>query len=321
MKILNNKTNILYLSFTLAFFVLSCDNKQLSPSDLLLTEDNTSPSESLESKNRRLPFFGIELKEFYVIDENSNGDGATAEDNARARIITATSKKRMLDALDIIRFVINTPEFEKEMLSSSTKFRSARTTTGPLGDSINKNDFYDNKKVFQTLQNVKYKVTIRKGQIPLGAAAVGVVANQHLYVYPADNEFYKRENMWIAFPNRENWDSSGYLQTAYIASVILHEIVHNMGYTHGASSDDTVYGIQDIFLKVYNDKEWQEKYKAQLKQFTPYYSVLHENEVAFDTKAGSTRNQVGINAQVIENNLEYACQLNVDGTYNIIKNK
>ncbi len=318
MKILNNKKNILCLSLALTFLVLSCSNKQLSPSDLSLTANNASLNESLESKNRRLPFWGVDLKGFQVLDHDSNGVGATAEDHAKARIMTATSKKRMLDILDVIRFVINTPEFEEEMLSSNRKFRSARTTKGPVG-AIKKNDYYDNKRVFETLQNVKYKITISKQKLSLSAAAVASVANEHLYLYPADNKLYKRENMFIALPNRDNWDGGGYLNTAYMGGVVLHEIVHNLGYTHGASSHDTVYGVQDVFLKVYNNKEWQAKYKTKLSQFTPYYSILHEDQLTFDTLAPTPKSQKNINEQIVENHSEYACQLNVDGTYNLIK--
>lgn len=311
------KFNNTVLFILIILTIYSCDNDVQAPTDLLFNNNIIDISENLGSKSERLPFFNIKLSRFYVIDQDSNASSPTLEDNRKARYITVTSKKRMLDYLDIIRFTLNTPEFRENLLDEKVILRSARTTSGPLG-SIKKNDVYNKNNVLYVLENVNYNVEIRKGQIPLGAAAVGVVGNELLYLYPKTNAVYEKY-YWIAFPNRENWDVGGYLNTSYFSGLILHEILHNMGFTHGASDNDTVYWIQGIFKETYDNKNFQDKYKDQLKQFMPYYSVLHADELESDTYPVVSKKLSASYITTTSSSYADVCLINTDGSYKLLK--
>lgn len=267
-------------------FVTFCSLTLEAPSELMVSSNVIPTYNDIDRKSLQYPYFNIRFLGFLVFDVDSNSANPTPEENRQARIITDSSKRRMLGYLDLIRFTLNTPEFLSNFMDPSVKLQSARDASGPNG-SIKVGDYYDKTRVLYILQTLNLGVAIRKIQMSSGAAAVGVVGHS-LYVQ-ADDSPSKSADYWIAFPNREDWDTGGYFNIPYMSGNILHEILHNAGFTHhGAIDYDPVYSIEGVYKRVVSDLKWQEKYKTQLAELIPFYPVKYKEWVGFDTTPFNT---------------------------------
>lgn len=258
---------------------------------LFLTSCTVSSSSQnpLKNLNDKFPFFDIHLDRFVVFDQDSNASGATSIDNQNAKILTVSEKRIMLNALDTIRFVINTPEFGSLMKLQT--YYAADNFSGPNG-MVQKGQPYPSKeRLLQVIQQRMASVIIRKEQVPLVAFAVGQLPIEsgrffNAYVASDDNPI-NHGTFFVAFNNREKWDSPPFFQNeAFIASVLFHELLHNMGFSHAEPLDinrDTVYVLQQVLEAVYNDPAWQNKYAGALRSFRPFYPNLYSSWLKSDT--------------------------------------
>ena len=317
----------------LIFVVMSsCSFVPNSPTDLLSSQ-KVGGTHSIEEMNRMYPYLNTVLRPFEVQDKNSPVYGATELDNMRARQIDATEKYNMLRRVDFMRFVVNTPEFETNLLKG--KFRSARTAKGVYG-SIKVGDYYDNNRILVLLQSLIINTRIGKQPLSAAAAAVGLLGKP-LYV-TANSQNSMVEQMgygaFIIFPNRDYWGVGGYNNdnfpsNIYISSLIFHELLHNMGFAHEETlhGQDTVYGIQNVFVQTAQDPVWQKKYQRSLKVYQ-YVQTKHKDWLTFTTtptrinvRQGAKRtdesyNKNDIELGVSEEQIE-VCILNLDGSYTI----
>lgn len=286
---------------------LSC-KYPTAPAELLIAKNNTHVFDT-ENQTKAYPYWNIGFSSFVVANETVRADLIASTSEAmkyKAKRLEVREKELMLQKLDLIRFVINTKEFEEEIMKS--KFRSSRDASGPNG-TIKVGDTLNNKRMLEVIKRREYNVSIRKGIITAGAAAVGVVGPS-LYVM-SDNDKATSNSYWIAFPNHEDWSAGGYLQDNYMAGVVLHEMIHNSGFTHGVDSHDAVYGVQGAFKNVYGKKEFREKYAKELETFRGFYSKKYENWLKAPTVYKANNFSLTENA---EKNSE-TCTLFYDGTY------
>ncbi len=238
--------------------------------------------ETILSKDRKYPFFNVGIKEFFVSYEEELN--IAENDNPNRDHITVEQKELMLGNLDIVRFVINTPEFKERVLRGDRHFQSARdaTYTTPEGKvrELKYGDYYNEGRLLVVLRYAAIQTKIRKYYFR-NAAAMGTVG-KCLYLKNYDDPAYASDNNWVGFPSTQNWDEGGYLQGPYIASLLFHEILHNLGFGH-RETNDPVYGLQGLFDEVYRDPKWQEKYASELAKFTPYYPIRHKSLLQSDT--------------------------------------
>ena len=194
--------------------------------------------------------------------------------NPKDAKITIAEKRNMLRKLSLVKFMINTPEFEEKVLA--TTMYSAVNASGPNGD-IKVGSKLDSKRIMTVLKNRNYNVAIRKQKIS-GVAALGVLGKS-LYCL-ADN--VSQDTLWIAFPSVENWVNGGYLLEPYLSAIVFHEILHNTGFSHSGNYG-AIYPLQNIYKSLYNDKKWKEKYKERLEDFQYYYEIKYSHVLNADS--------------------------------------
>lgn len=295
----------------------SCSKKSFTAPAELMGAKDIYYNENLNTMSQMYPYWNISFGSFQVVNESIRADliaNASSETLYKAKRLEIVEKSLMLQKLALIRFVLNTPEFEEELMKK--KFYSSVNASGPNGN-IKRGDLYDNKRLLEVLRRRHYNVTIRKGIISKGAAAVGVLGPS-LYVMADDNKSVSN-SYWIAFPNHEDWSKGGYLQDSYMAGVVFHEMLHNSGFNHNVPNDAT-YGIQGVFTKVYGDKIFREKYREQLASFRAFYERKYSNELKSPTIYKSKK--ISLRTDYINGNNDSdaeICILYHDGTSSIEK--
>lgn len=309
------------IMFILVFVASSCSIVPKSPLDLLSSKNTNM---SIEEMNKAYPFWNMKLSPFRVDNLNagtSSAGGSESTDpemNRNARILNIRSKEVMLERLNIIRFVVNTPEFAN--LLRTRTFRSSRNA-----GSVKLGDILDNERLVKVLQKASFSSQIRKTKVVRGAIAH---ANLGAFLYLASDETLNNSSFrgwYVAFANTESWE--GY-NTLYIAGVLFHELLHNMGFNH-LTSDDATNGIERVFLETYEDPKWQRKYKQQLISYQ-YYTKKYANFLQEDSLANQSRQFNGTDLFTADqtrsedsytrnNEIEEICIFYLDGTYKLVK--
>lgn len=254
----------------LSLLVISCSQRVTRP---LNSFSSTSEQQEISTNYQRIstndanyvqkmeelyPAWNVKLHRFFPKDAT----------------ITVAEKRNMLQKLSLVKFMINTPEFEEKVLQ--TKMYSAVNAKGPNGN-IKVGSELDSKRIMTVLKNRKYNVVIRKSIIK-GYAALGVLGPS-LYCL-ADNA--DTGTWWIAFPSSQNWAKGGYLQEPYLSAVVFHEILHNTGFSHSGNYG-AIYPLQNVYKSLYNDAKFKEKYKEQLEDFIYYYEMKYPEVLLSDS--------------------------------------
>ncbi|MGL4676816.1 MAG: hypothetical protein ACRCWI_04015 [Brevinema sp.] len=304
-----------YIISTFIFLAASCSTIPESPSELMGAQKY---SLTLEEKNRLYPFWDVHLRGFQV----NSGGGKT---------LKVDEKRRMLRHLSLLRFTMNTPEFATNILNG--EYYANRNISSKDGKrKVQSGDKLDPQRLLDILRYRSYPFTIRKQSMP-GAVGMGAVPNHYLYLEEFSSSLF-RGHLWIGFPDTHNWNTGGYLQDAYITGVILHEMLHNMGFSHGGTmpeSKEVLRQIQNNYKKTLN-KEFYTKYQKQLEVFGSFYEERNANELTFETINGSpippTNPLLSYNTSMeyrvvdsypdnLHDDEEVVCVLKEDGTYEL----
>ena len=282
--------------FVIVFMLAGCSFVPKNASELLANQkdspfdSSTDLTLSLEQKSRLVPQFNVGVAGFDAQDQDPPTAGATDAQKIYARTFTVTGKLYKLKALDFIRFVINTPEFEEALLK--TKFILKRGGSGALGTSL-ATDVADPKRVLAIIRDVQlYNVIISKRNMPTGIGAQALLGANR-YDDPT-SKFNKPYTNIVWFRNDEileNWPHSNF--QGYMAGVFFHEMLHNLGFNHddNIGGEDVVYGTQRIFGEVTGKQGFLTKYATQLARFRPYYEKRYSNFLVSDTLVGIAANQ------------------------------
>ena len=284
------------------------------------------PPSYVDEMDKKYPHWNLKLFDFYVGDTDAgpygDGDSPTAEDNKNARIITIREKEIILEKINRVRFVINTPEFAN-LLRTKLFYSSRNDGSVKLGDPM------DSERILKVVRRGSFYTQFRKMQVSSGALATATVGT---FLYIADDEELtnvSHQGLRVNIPNKWSWER--YADDEYMVEAIFHELLHNMGFNHklaGTGLRDATYGMQqDIFHVIYNDPKWRAKYKNQLESYL-YYNKKYEHFLQADsvpdlgkqfngtdlftadqTKVGNTHN----------NEIEEVCILYPDGTYKLVK--
>ena len=266
---MKNIKNI-FIIFISLLLIISCSQKITYPTSIKdsktnVTEINTNykristnDANYVKKMEKLYPAWNVKLNWF----------------NPKDAKITVAEKRNMLRKLSLVKFMINTSEFEEKVLS--TTMYSAVNASGPKGN-IQVGSKLDSKRIMTVLKNRNYSVAIRKQNIS-GFAALGVLGKS-LYCL-ADN--VSQDTLWIAFPSVEYWVNNGYLLEPYLSAIVFHEILHNTGFSHSGNYG-AIYPLQNIYKSLYNDKKWKEKYKERLEDFQYYYEIKYSEVLQKDS--------------------------------------
>ena len=196
------------------FIILSsCSFVPESPQDLLRNQNNINPL-SIEEMHRLYPFWNIQLMEFRAdnMDAGTTGaNGSVSSDpvlNAKARVISIRSKEAILQIMNKIRFVVNTPEFADRLRKQT--FRSSRngSTHGIAPyNSIKLGDPMDSERLVKVLQKVSLYSQIRRTRVPQGADGA---ANVGPFLYEASDTqltIATSRHLYVALHNNHSWDN------------------------------------------------------------------------------------------------------------------
>ena len=266
-------------------------SKPIEPSIPL---DPSSPN-YLEELDKRYPYLPIKLKPFEVADKDSSFSGASDEENKEARKIDIKEKEYMLKHLDLLRFVVNTPEFEKEVFLEVHKFRVGRDAKGAYG-TIKEGDYYNKTKLLALLKHASITTYIRKDALSPGTEGLGKAGPSYYVDVDLDNNPSKgpwNTDALIMFPNNSYWASSefGYGQefphNIEIVGLMLHELMHNLGTKHGAvvSPEDTAVVMHNVFRATTSEPEWRNKYRKQVKEYKYYQTKYKDFLISTTTPA------------------------------------
>ena len=317
--------NIRILLFII--IISSCSFVPESPLDLLSSQN---ASMSVEAMNRAYPYWNMKPFEFGVANLNAGSQGGDISTdpvaNANARILTIRSKEIMLERLNNIRFVVNTPEFA-DLLRTKT-FYSSRTGSGAFG-TIKVGEAMDSERLVKVVQKASFYSRITKTQVLAGAVAH---ANVGTFLYVASDAELANvsfKGLYVAFPNRWHWEDEVTYKGTFLDEAIFHELLHNMGFNHklGPGIPDATNGIQRVFSIIYNDPKWQKKYKKQLKSFQ-YYTKKYSHYLLADSLANKSKrfNDTDLftadqtrSENTHNNDIEEVCVLYPDGTHKVVK--
>lgn len=277
------------MHYIIIFVFLIISSCSTTPENKKLSQGLDAQGEyELVQKAKKYPHLNIQFGYFSAPDlDPSSVPNPSAHDKYQSRSFNVIEKRYMLRGLDFVRFVINLPEFEEQMLAQPMYL--ARSGSGPLG-SNKAGEQANSQRVLSLLRQFTYTLSIQKH--PTEAAAVGVVGmyNYH-YPKPQGGADYA---LWIAFPNKAKLDEGGYVQDSYYhAGTILHEIMHNLGFSHngkditGEKKDvvcATAFVFRNIAKKInIKGTALNLKYKKQLDNFRPFYEQRHKNMLVKDT--------------------------------------
>ncbi|MGL4394609.1 MAG: hypothetical protein ACRCS8_05235 [Brevinema sp.] len=310
---------------TILFFILtaSCTVTPDSIRDLLVNQQSTRLT--IEQKTMLYPMFGIGFYGFGASDTDPIYDGPngmTEEHKRRARTFNVVEKRYMLRNLDLIRFVVNTPEFADALRTN--KMRLVRAGSGPLG-SNKSGDYADGDRVLNILRHFSYQLRICKRPLANAEAAAPVGK----YRYNHDPKSFPTNGISsIFFPSHRYLDQDSYVQDNYYrAGTVLHEIMHNLGFTHGGGiSTDVVYGTAGSFKLLAKDPVFMEKYKHELARFRPYYEerfsfLLQKDTYLKDPPPPGFNRSVHVHSESedpFNDPNATICLLNEDGTYTVM---
>lgn len=276
---------------TLCFFI-SCSTKD----------------EHLAMKQSRFPFWNLTFLGFIVQKPN-----ITDPPEHQLKLIPV-EKKIILEALDTLKFIINTSEFSNAVLS--TVFISSQDMSGPIA-TLHIGDRYDNHRLLSVIQKNTLSLAVQKSDLHYPILATGTVG-QPLYVL-SDNDSANFDAYAIMLQNYVRWDQyADYQDTGQLASIIFHEILHNLGFIHRANADlqdpivkksDLVYQLQEIVFNVYKDLKNNPHRMQELQDFRPFYLWKERKWLNFDTTIDDYPQDKIPNNQTVSPYIQYSMDI------------
>ncbi|MGL5722388.1 MAG: hypothetical protein ACRCY4_08315 [Brevinema sp.] len=115
------------------------------------------------------------------------------------------------DVFDMIRFVVNSPVFEEQMLAG-TFFENDGVTHRPA------------KTIVEEIKKINFSISLAKRTLDVNVLAEATVGGFSYIVWVRDDVDYSKEQIQV------------------MALVILHEITHNLGYFHSSGVN---FGVHD----------------------------------------------------------------------------
>ncbi len=255
------------------------------PSDISMLAAKNNYNASIEEKSKLYPYFDIKLDSFCVQDADYRGDAdATAEQQLQARTFTVEEKRYILQTMDLVRFTLNSPEFYDRLTNLSHTLNLTRTGSGELGSNYY-GQAADLDRIMDMIKIGHYGLIVRKMADSSGAIARGDLGP---FIYHDPIKIYNPDRRTrIHFPNHVKQTSRHQVN---LGSTILHESMHNFGFTHDNTVPNSIpYGVQPVFeavaRQIYNGELRAQEYEA----FKGYHEEKYSEWLLADTLALTAR--------------------------------
>ncbi len=257
-----------YLLITLFIsFIFACK---------LPTASNAGSGASIIDK---YPYWNITISEFYV------------DPKAKDMVLTVDQKKFAIEALALMKLVINTKEFEEAVLNDGKVYYSHKAGVFEGGqynitEQEKSSKPLDKKRLLEVIRSARFSVKYMKSsEKDLFRGAMGELSYA-FYGYRPYNTGQHIQGSYTRFeqPKREVF---------WFASSAFHEHLHNLGFAHISNDGGVPYAVgtnilQDIARRITGEKApfdpaLQQKYQKDLQQLTDYYLKLYAKDLQHDT--------------------------------------
>lgn len=243
----------------------SCNTNYLNSADEL-DFLNTKLELTLEDKSILYPAWNIEIRDI---------------GNESTRAFTAKEKEITLRIMSIIRFVLNTPEYEERIINATLR-ASENKNSQTTSEKVRIGDLLDSERVLRTVQRTLLTTTIYYANLNPSVVGLGVVPSYYPYFEDPNNENYDsiisnhNRGIWLKLSSLYNFNDT-LNSYANIGNTILHESIHNLGFSHAVSEGDVPYSLGDTFAQVLKDKDFLEKYKDEFRKIIPYFEEKYKD--------------------------------------------
>lgn len=271
------KSLLLVLSLVLAVF--SCK----------LPDSSNSKAGNIVNK---YPYWNVKISQF-VVDPNGNKTPEEME-QIRKMLFRIDEKKFAVEALALIKLVVNTPEFEKAVMDAWDLYAHNHGEVENGAYNIKQDEIHtkklDKKRLLQVIREANFSakyIKIIQKDIFRGALGDLSYAYHGYKTYKFGNRI---EGSYTRFEQEKR-------EVFWLAASIFHEHLHNLGFHHTKSGvPDVPYTLgtnimRDIGGIITGEKNpttseeimLRDKYQKDLKELTAYYLSLYRRHFEKDT--------------------------------------
>lgn len=186
--------------------------------------------------------------------------------------------------MSIVRFVLNTPEYEANILAQTMK-ASRDADAGTTTERVAVGDVLDSKRVLRTVQKTLLETEIALANLDPGVLGLAIMAGYYPYLENMNHEEYSpiiqrlNAQVWIKFTS--NYKIENTLETYInIGNTILHESLHNLGFAHLDPLDrsiDVAYVMGETYASTLYDPAFRKKYANEFKRIVPFFEEKYSN--------------------------------------------
>ncbi len=205
-------------------------------------------------------------------------------------------KKRMLEILSWVKFVVNTEEFKTAILSKELESQNRGYSRTIEGNSIDYFEPLDRQKTLDTfLYYTGLSTSIYMHHFPSQATeGIASYPDDDVFLYLEDIDNPKMKEIKHYFEGHSIKVTARYynldINLIDIGKTIVHEMMHNIGHHHknNYTARDPAYVYGNTFKEVVMSKGFEEKYKEEFENFLPYYEEIYKK--FYDTETTNPLN-------------------------------
>ncbi len=246
------------------------------------------------------------------------------ENDSTTTTFPYSERLAVLRAVSYVRFIVNSPEFQEAFLQETlyaTDTIGSYTTDASMtvGEELDVSIVLEK---FLTFSNFKTKLSkadldvyhLGGGEISI-VTGLGTVPTINIYLEDFDDplfSYYKNQMDELNYIQMTSY--SGYFtysldMASYglLAETIVHEMVHNMGYSHDNSvseENDTAYTFGRVLSEVIADGTFYAKYQTEIEEFLPFYPTLFSSLLSETSSMTTTVEQYNTVPEDVNNTID-----------------
>ncbi|MGL5721341.1 MAG: hypothetical protein ACRCY4_02950 [Brevinema sp.] len=223
---------------------------------------------SIEQKEKLYPYFNIKIDAVRVNDASVS--------------FSRAEKIALLDALDKVRFVLNSPEFRQKLETRDPAPRGDYDEVGSTGVVMNYDEPVDPRRLADAARRFSYRLSIIKSTAVDTIADAAPVSYYPAYAWP--HPLYRQVPHFyiIDLDNIEEMTGNVNLNPSFdystgspyytLSDMLLHEMLHNMGATHDQLPFYQLLSAVEASYRQAATDDFFSKYASKWEAFKGYYS-------------------------------------------------